>query len=146
MTAKCHEGVVVRSIKVDAEGRQATGSSSHEWLDEATRNRMFRWSRPTKRGGVREAQRAIRQERTATHSWRFAVTWHRALGVNNVAGIHKRNKKAALRRGRLIRVSNGQTSGRFALILGFKQLGTVADGNTLGLHGLRYFALQFDVQ
>ena len=26
VTAKCYEGVVVRSIKVDAEGRQATGS------------------------------------------------------------------------------------------------------------------------
>ncbi len=46
VTAKCREGVVVRSIKVDAEGRQATGSLVHGWTSEAIGNRMFRGADP----------------------------------------------------------------------------------------------------
>ncbi len=67
---KSHERTAGHGLK-DAERRQATGSSSQGWLDEATRNRMFRWSRPTKRGEAREARRAIRQAWPAVRSWGF---------------------------------------------------------------------------
>ncbi len=68
---KPRERAAVHNLK-DAERRQVTGSSSQGWLDEATRNRMFRWSRPTKRGEVRGARRAIRQAWTAVRSRGFA--------------------------------------------------------------------------
>ncbi len=75
---KPHERTTGHAFK-DAERRQATGSSSHGWLDEATRNRMFRWSRPTKRGEAREARRAIRQVWPVVRSWDFPVTLSRLL-------------------------------------------------------------------